>query len=1347
MKIECKLFTLILLFRVAPTFGLVLQSAAEPDYPPLSIAPPTGIDGMSVELLRATVKEMDMDVHFHSAPWSQIKDDLILGSIDVLPLVSRTAERNEFFDFSIPYLTLHGAIFIRNDDVTILDLNDLKGKRIAVMKGDTAEEYVRRAALSDQLITTPTFGAAFRMLAEGRADAVLAQKLMGISLLKSLQIDTIRIVGKPSDGFKQTFSFAVKKGNGELLAKLNEGLSILNANGTARKINQKWLGTLEQEDAKSPLLIYGGDHAYPPFEFLDSKGRPSGFNIDLLRALSRHTGIDIAFQLTPWNQVIEKARNGKLDLMAMNYSKTRAATMEFSSPLQPTPFAVFARQDSPVYTGIEQLKSYPVAVQQGSLLHEFSLQNGLTNHLTATTDPNEILQLLVDGEVDFALDSLAFGRYWIKKNGFNNLRVAEPKLIVTDYCLCTRKGQNELIDLINTALFELRASGEYRRIYNQWMSPFDPQAEWYVLRRRVLIGFAVLLLVSAVATLWIFSLRRKVYKKTTELRASEERLDIATRAGGLGVWDWDLVHNRMDWDPRMIELYGIQPDEFSDAHTDWQCGMHPDDIGRVAEEIAAAQHGGKEFNTECRIVRPDGEIRNIRVYSKVTRLKDGTPVRMTGTSQDITERKLRQEELKESKAKYQALYENSPLPYQSLDEDGCFLDVNPAWLHTLGYDRDEVIGSWFGDFLHPDFQPVFIERFPAFKACGSVRDAQFKIRHKKGMYRTIAFEGCAGYLPDGCFKQTYCVFQDITERLEAEALLQESENNLRNIIETLPLAISLTSGIDQSMEYINSTFSSLFGYNAEEIPYANDWYELAYPDPAYRNQVVTEWTQRVQLAIATQSAIEPMETVVACKDGTTKNMLWGYIPIGEKNYAYGLDLTAHKIAIDNLAKSAQHLELAQSTARLGSWEQDCVKDTLFWSDMAFDLFGLDPQQDSLTTELFFEIVHPADRELVRAAFLRSLKPEEPPFDMTHRICRIDTGAILYLHERCTHFRDASGAVIKSIGTIQDVTELKQMQDSLAQTAQEWQITFNASNDAIWLLDKDHRILRSNQEADTLFPYVFGEKGARCWDIVHGTKAPVADCPFERAKKSLHRETMELPIGERWYLVTADPILDADRHYIGAVHVMRDITAGKQAQKDIKDSEEKFSSAFNDSPIPLAITDTETGERLSVNKRFIEVFGYSRDQLLQDNLYRTKLAVDNKALIRMVAQLKRDGFIQNHPFQMVTIKGEVRDLLVSAAKIKGSTTDKYIISHVDITDQKRAAADLERHQLKLESEVMERTKELRQIVNVMAGRENRMAELKLIINQLRNQLAATDLSAPAATEDASQSAGEANERPI
>ena len=187
---------------------------------------------------------------------------------------------------------------------------------------------------------------------------------------------------------------------------------------------------------------------------------------------------------------------------------------------------------------------------------------------------------------------------------------------------------------------------------------------------------------------------------------------------------------------------------------------------------------------------------------------------------NMAEQKLEQieyyGELKMSEEKYKALYENVPLSYQSLNEDGTFKDVNSTWLSLLGYKRDEVIGKRYIDFLHPDWQDHFKLNFPAFKARGYVHDVQFKIRHKDGQFLDISFEGCIGHHPDGSFKQTYCVFKDITREKDIEHQLFESNVLNQSIIRSAQEGI-IVYGSDLKYKVWNPYMENISGILAKDV--------------------------------------------------------------------------------------------------------------------------------------------------------------------------------------------------------------------------------------------------------------------------------------------------------------------------------------------------------------------------------------------------------------------------------------------------------------------------------------------------------------------------------------------------
>ncbi|MEI8234165.1 MAG: response regulator [Verrucomicrobiota bacterium] len=130
------------------------------------------------------------------------------------------------------------------------------------------------------------------------------------------------------------------------------------------------------------------------------------------------------------------------------------------------------------------------------------------------------------------------------------------------------------------------------------------------------------------------------------MRQSEERLHLATSAGKIGVWDWNVVKNELTWDESMYFLYGIRKEDFGGAYEAWNRTLHPEDRQVAVEDTKAALRGEREYAPEFRIVRPGGAVRFIQATARIIRDQSGKALRMVGTNIDITERKLGEEKLK-----------------------------------------------------------------------------------------------------------------------------------------------------------------------------------------------------------------------------------------------------------------------------------------------------------------------------------------------------------------------------------------------------------------------------------------------------------------------------------------------------------------------------------------------------------------------------------------------------------------------------------------------------------------------------------------------------------------------------
>lgn len=155
----------------------------------------------------------------------------------------------------------------------------------------------------------------------------------------------------------------------------------------------------------------------------------------------------------------------------------------------------------------------------------------------------------------------------------------------------------------------------------------------------------------------------------------------------------------------------------------------------------------------------------------------------------------------ESEMKFQMLFDSSPMSYQSLDEEGKFISVNRSWLETLGYKKEEVLGRWFGDFLHPDYVDSFHSFFSRFKETGSI-ESEFYIRHRSGEYRYVSFTGKIGKTPGGAFLQTHCIMNDITDKKRHEDELKISQSFLQTIFDNLPSGVVVYEPVDDNSDFL-----------------------------------------------------------------------------------------------------------------------------------------------------------------------------------------------------------------------------------------------------------------------------------------------------------------------------------------------------------------------------------------------------------------------------------------------------------------------------------------------------------------------------------------------------------------
>ena len=219
-----------------------IRGGSEVDFRPYSFLDQSGQPtGFGVELLDAVAGKMGMPLHISAGPWDRLWSDLVAGKLDVLPVVASTPGREPLVDFSLPHTECFDAFFVRAGRPAIKDLASAAGKEIVVLRSDASHHQLIERKFAGTIVAVDSIPDALRLIAAGKHDAFLGAKLIGVLERELAGIQGVAD-GPPIPDYKRTFSFAVRKGDIELLEKLNQGLRIVKADGTYDRLYRKWLG-------------------------------------------------------------------------------------------------------------------------------------------------------------------------------------------------------------------------------------------------------------------------------------------------------------------------------------------------------------------------------------------------------------------------------------------------------------------------------------------------------------------------------------------------------------------------------------------------------------------------------------------------------------------------------------------------------------------------------------------------------------------------------------------------------------------------------------------------------------------------------------------------------------------------------------------------------------------------------------------------------------------------------------------------------------------------------------------------------------------------------------------------
>ena len=441
-------------------------------------------------------------------------------------------------------------------------------------------------------------------------------------------------------------------------------------------------------------------------------------------------------------------------------------------------------------------------------------------------------------------------------------------------------------------------------------------------------------------------------------------------------------------------------------HRSTQCSP-PDHSCPIAEMLRT----GEPIIVEHTHFDSEGNPYYVEVSASPVTDKERNIVQAVHLARDITARKKAEETLVESERRYRSLFANmnSGFAFCKIvsDNDGkpidyVILEVNDDFEKLTRLRKEAVLGKRVSEVFFS------IEKDPAdwIGIYGRVATTGEPARFESYFELLKKWFSVAAYRPEiGYFAMA---FDDITERRKMEAEL----SNLAKFPSENPNVI-LRLSKDGKLLYSNPASKRLLGNWLENL-------NLSLPE---------HWRKNLTETLSSGKKLGFEEQI---RESTFS---FTFAPIVSEGYVnvYAEDITDRKKAEEVLLESEERLNRSQEIAHLGSWELDLTNNRLTWSDEAYRIFGLKPQEFGATYEAFLDAVHPEDRAAVDAAYSGSLREGRDTYEIEHRVVRKSTGEIRIVYEKCNHIRDGSGRIIRSVGMVHDITERKKAEQEIVET--------------------------------------------------------------------------------------------------------------------------------------------------------------------------------------------------------------------------------------------------------------------------------------------------------------------------
>ncbi len=634
-----------------------------------------------------------------------------------------------------------------------------------------------------------------------------------------------------------------------------------------------------------------------------------------------------------------------------------------------------------------------------------------------------------------------------------------------------------------------------------------------------------------------------------------------------------------------------------------------------------------------------------------------------------------EEVLHEMESQYEALFGRSMWCVYIHDFEGRFLDANEAALTLLGYTREEITSLDFSALLEGDDLEYAFRIVEEIRKSSQKHPAEFRLKRKDGTFVWVEVEGTLTYR-DGEPYAILGIARDITEHIKVEEVLRESEQKYRTLTDNLNVGVYRnTAGPQGKFIEANPAIVKMFGYKTKEEfleTKVADLYQNAEDREKFNNKMLHDGFVRFE------------ELLLKKNDGTPFIGSVSAVAVeNEQGVTYdGIieDITEKKEAEEALRKSEEKYRTIITSIEDGYFEVDIAGNFTFFNDSLCRIFKTprDELMNSQSKQYMDEDIYKTVFETFNAVY----QTGEPARAFDWEITRKD-GTRRVVEASISLITDSQGSPTGFRGIVRDITDRKEAEKALQKRAEEFRLIFENAKDAIFWADPETGyIIKCNRAAEDLLEKKREDiMGHHQTEIHPHEQADFYSNLFEscvRGEGSVDEEGEVMTASK-----TVKPVhLTASVTVVGGRPIVqgifRDITERKQAERELKESEERYRSLIEFAPEGIITMSTE-GVVTSCNTSVLEKTGYKREEIIgnhfsmlkflqkEDILMYSKLfdsvlrGEESRTLEAVLLDKKGNPYTSEIRTKLMNREGKVIGILVMAR---------------DITERKRTEKQLE-----------------------------------------------------------------------